>query len=141
MHTEVGTPVHEAPILQAKRKVLGETVVNSAAIDERGFRLIPRARGGGPCALGRSKYQCTGTREHVRVESRRAPGKIHYRGNRGLVDIRLNVQGAAGRNIVLGIAIPAVADIGREPATKMIAITCEDTPGIGRMLIQYVAAR
>jgi hypothetical protein len=53
----------------------------------------------------------------------------------------LHVQGASGRNILLGIAIPAIAHIGREPAIKMIAVAHKESAGVGAVLIQNVATR
>ena len=121
--------------------MLGVVVINAAAIDEGGFRLVSRARNGRSRTLGRSKHQRTGARENVWVKSCHAPGKIHYRGNRGLVHIRLHIQRTGGGIILLGVAIPAVADIGCEPAIKMIAIADEESTRVSGVLIQHVAVR
>src|SRR5580700_1213997 len=76
------------------------------------------------------KDQAAASAKNIRTEPGDSEGKAYYGIGGGCVHVGLNSRKAAGRKILLGIAVPAVIRLAREPAVKVIAISDEKATGV-----------
>src|SRR5690349_13854410 len=125
-------------ILGAESDVSYKRKVHAAAVHECGFGLLQRARHGLPCIARGIKNQRACPCKDVRIKSVTSRHG-NDQGSRGLMHVGLDIEWAAGSEVLLRVSGVTVVRLGGEPTVEVITITSDDTASIGGVLRDSVA--
>src|SRR5882672_2189957 len=132
--TEVRAVVHESAVLQSKRDMADESVIHASAINKCRAGLPQRPGNGRSAVACGIKHERSRSGEHVGPHPGNINRKVDDQRSGRLMHVGLNAEVSSRSEILLRVAIVAVARVSGEPAVDMKAVVHQEAAGIGGML-------
>src|SRR5258708_2151849 len=120
--SKVWAVIHKSPVLESKRDVPQEPVVNASPVYECGTRLLWYSRNESACVASRIKHKRSRSCEHIGPQLGDINWNVDDQCSRRLMNVGLDAEVSAGSEIQLSVAIVAIAGFRSQPIIEMISI-------------------